>query len=116
MKRVLLVDDEQSVLFALTMLVQALGYEAEGYLHGQLALDAISQNSKAFDLLLCDLRMPEMNGMQVIAAARKIAPNLKITLMSGHATQEEVDMAHSIGVTNFLAKPFSAEQLSSVLA
>ncbi len=111
---ILLVDDEPSVLFALKLLLQALGYGVSEFSVAADALEFLRKENRA-DMFLCDLKMPKMNGITVLAEAKKIRPALPFVLMSAHATNDEIDQAHGLGATGFLAKPFSAEDLHRIV-
>jgi two-component system chemotaxis response regulator CheY len=111
---ILLVDDEPSVLFALKLLLQALGYGVSEFAVASEALSFLQEGKRA-DMFLCDLKMPRMNGIEVLSEAKKIRPALPFILMSAHATNDEIDHAHTLGATGFLAKPFSAEELHRIV-
>jgi CheY-like chemotaxis protein len=117
---ILLLDDEKSVLFALKLLLEALKFgvidfsvphEAVEFLR---TLDSSSADGRP-DLFICDLKMPKMNGLEVLEASRRLAPALPFVLMSAHANQDEVDKAISLGASSFLAKPFSPAQLEELV-
>lgn len=113
-KHVLLVDDEESVLFALRLLLEALGYRVTWFSRGQEAINAIS-NGLEVDMVLCDLKMPELSGLQVLAELKRVRPELSMALMSAHATDDEVNQAQAIGIKGFLGKPFTAEELQTLI-
>lgn len=112
--RILLVDDEPSVLFALKLLLEALGYKPHDFSIATAALDFLKGGNDC-DLFICDLKMPRMNGLEVLAAVKMIRADLPFVLMSAHATSGEVDMAKQLGAIGFLAKPFTPEQLNEVV-
>lgn len=111
---ILLIDDEPSVIFALRLLLEALGFKVQEFCKAEEALTSIKHGA-FYDLCICDLKMPKMNGLQVLEASRALAPNLPFILMSAHASTEEVDKALSLGAFGFLAKPFTPEQLMEIV-
>lgn len=112
--RILLIDDEPSVLFALKLLLEALGFAVHDYNQPEEAIGFIKNNNLP-DLCICDLKMPKMNGLQVLAEVMNIAPSLPFVLMSAHANLEEVQKAEQLGARGFLAKPFTPEQLKKLV-
>ena len=111
-QHILLLDDEPSVLFALKLLLQALGFRVTDFSDPPLALEYLTQqSSRELDLILSDLRMPGMSGIEVLKQAHLIRPELPFILMSAHAHQEDVERATALGAAGFLAKPFSPDQL-----
>lgn len=118
-KRILLVDDEPSVVHALCLLLEALGFTVSAHVSGKDALDDLRERGEqndGFDLMLCDLRMPEMDGIEVLRATRELQPTLPVILMSAHASDEDVQQATALGISGFLNKPFTPDQLLDLVA
>lgn len=113
-RTVLLIDDEPSVLFALKLLLDTIGYKVREFTKPLEALAALQQGYIP-DLVLCDLRMPVMNGLVVLGETRKINSNLPFLLMSAHANQNEVDRAKELGASGFIAKPFTPQELNEAV-
>lgn len=126
--RILLLDDEPSVLFALKLLMEAVGYSVVDFSDPQAAiayLKDIQENEASMtaenqleppvELFISDLKMPHMNGLKVLEEAKKIAPDLPFVLMSAHAQNHERDQAAALGSFGFLAKPFTPQQLHEVV-
>lgn len=111
---ILLVDDEPSVVFALRLLLQALGYSVDAFNLPAEAVIAL-ESAQAYDLCLCDLKMPVLSGLAVLKACRANRPNLPFVLMSAHASSEEVEQAYALGATGFLPKPFTPEDLKQLI-
>jgi len=113
--RIFLVDDEPSVLFALKLLLQAFGHQVSDFKSSARALEYLrSDKGHSFDVILCDLRMPEHDGFEVLREVKEIAPSLPFLLMSGHATSEEIHHATHLGAAGFLAKPFQPEEIKEM--
>ncbi|RMG39905.1 MAG: response regulator [Candidatus Dadabacteria bacterium] len=111
---VILVDDEESVLLALKLLLKAIGFEVSDFNNGQDALDSV-KNGNSCDLFICDLKMPGLNGIDTLRGLKKIASEIPFILMSGHANSEDVQRARDLGASGFLAKPFTPEDLKKVI-
>lgn len=112
--RIMVLDDENSVLFALKLLIDALGYQAKDFATPDLAFDYLKSGTEA-DLFICDLRMPTMSGLEVLAEARKLRPDVPFVLMSAHATNQEAQEAKRLGAYTVLAKPFTPDQLHALV-
>ena len=113
--KILLVDDESSVLCALKLLLEAMNYSVTDYARAADALAAIEHDPFLFDLFLCDLRMPEINGFEALRRSKGINPNLPFVLMSAHASSSDREHAMRLGASSILSKPFTPGQLQQVL-
>ena len=113
--RITLIDDEPSVLFALKLLLEALGFAISDFSDSELALAHLSTPDVA-DVCLCDLRMPKRNGLQVLEEVKKRAPQVPFILMSAHATDAELQKAKLLGANGVLTKPFTPDDLQAALA
>lgn len=114
LKNVVVVDDESGVLLALKLLMQTLGFNVKDFPGGEPAIEYLRSGAE-FDLIICDLRMPKSDGMAVLKCAVEMKPDSPFVLMSGHATQEEVDQARGLGAFGFLPKPFTAQDLKNLV-
>jgi len=113
--RIVLVDDETSVLFALKLLLQAIGFHVTDFSDSTAALKFLSDGGEC-DIVICDLRMPLMSGIKVLEQSKLVRPCLPFLLMSGHATDEEAENARLKGAAGFLAKPFRPEEVKELIA
>src|SRR5215216_5163319 len=84
--RILMVDDEAAIRLTLSTLLTRAGYNVSTAENGPEAIALLEQ--QAFDLLLVDLKMPGMDGMQVVAAARQRQADLAIIVLTGHGSLE----------------------------
>ena len=107
--RLLIVDDETELVSALCEVLNEKGYETEGYGSGREALEVLK--NKDFDVLLTDLMMPEMGGIDLLKAALEIDPHLIGIVMSGQGTVESAVEAMKIGAFDYVMKPFKADAL-----
>lgn len=111
--RLLLVDDEPSVLLALKLLLEALGFYVKDCASPHEAADHLVEEQN-YHAILCDLRMPEMDGILLLKHAKKHAPKVPFILISGHAQSDEIEKATALGVAGFLDKPFTPDQLEEL--
>lgn len=112
--RILIVDDEAANLRALCDTLRDKGYETEGAASGEDALRAL--NAQPFDLLLTDLMMPGIDGVELLTAAFKIDPQLVGILMTGQGTVETAVSAMQAGALDYVLKPIRLKDILPVLA
>ena len=112
---IVLIDDEPSVLLALKLLLGALGFQVREFSKPREAVDYLAEGG-ACDFIMSDLRMPGLDGMDVLEETRRSRPELPFILISGHATSEEISKARSLGASGFIGKPFTPDQLKEAIA
>jgi two-component system sensor histidine kinase/response regulator len=111
--RLLIVDDEKAQMRALCDTLQLEGYSTTGFHSAREALSTLQAG--AFDLLLTDLMMPELDGIALIGAARKIDPALGALVMTGHGTIDTAVQAMQSGALDYILKPFKLNAILPVL-
>jgi DNA-binding NtrC family response regulator len=111
--RVLLVDDEESLSCTLQANLELDGFEVDVAASGSAALALLEQ--KTYDLMLSDIRMPGMNGVDLFRAVRRKHPELPVVLMTAFALEGLVKQAINEGVFTVFPKPFDITHLETVL-
>jgi two-component system chemotaxis response regulator CheY len=115
MRKILAVDDSASVRQMVCFTLRKAGYEATEAVDGK---DGLSKCvAQKFDLIITDLNMPTMDGIQMIAAVRKL-PGFTFTpilMLTTESQIEKKDAGRKAGATGWIVKPFNADQLVSVL-
>lgn len=111
--RLLIVDDEAPQLRALCDTLRVEGYATEGFGSPQQALAQLQPGQH--ELLLTDLKMPGMDGIELIAAARAIDPSLGAIIMTGHGTIDTAVEAMKTGALDYILKPFKLNAILPVL-
>jgi CheY-like chemotaxis protein len=114
-QRVLVVDDETMITELSEQMLRHLGYEAEIYNDPQLALQAFIARPERFDLLMSDLSMPGLSGVDLAHAALALRPALPVIIATGFMRSHEVEQARRMGVRHFLPKPFTFDALGGML-
>ncbi|MDB4160902.1 sigma-54 dependent transcriptional regulator [Bacteroidia bacterium] len=103
MARILIVDDEQSIRETLKEILDYEGYEVEEAADGEKALSLIKKFN--YDAVLADIKMPKLDGLELLEKAKEIAPELPIIMISGHGTTETAVEATKKGAFDFINKP-----------
>lgn len=103
--KILVVDDEAVVLKSCEKVLKPYGYAVKTTTSPHEALGAMREGP--FDLLITDIRMPEMEGLDLIRQAREILPDLLVLMVTGYPSQESLKTALSLRVVDYLPKPFS---------
>lgn len=107
--RLLLIDDEEELVNYLSKRFKLKGIEVHGVNSGPDALDAAQ--SDTFDVAVLDLKMPEMDGLEVLKGLKELQPHLQVIMLTGHGS---IDSAHESGrydAYKFLSKPYEFEKL-----
>ena len=108
--KILLVDDEKAILSALRRVLRTKGFEIYAVESGAEALELLA-NTKV-DLIISDMRMPQMDGATFLKAARESYPAIKRVLLTGYADMESTTKAiNDGGIFGYLSKPWDANQL-----
>ena len=111
--RVLLVDDEEAFVEALGKRLNARGLRVDMSNSGE---DAIAKaERRAFDVIVLDLAMPGMDGIETLKRLRKIDPDLQVILLTGHGSIEKAVEATKLGAMDFLQKPASLSDLLELI-
>ncbi|MBC7255988.1 MAG: response regulator [Chloroflexi bacterium] len=112
-ERILVVDDEPTVLMFCTRALSRMGYEAQGVSSGEEALALLKTG--AFDVLVTDIAMPGMNGIELLRQAREILPELVVVVITGVGSIDLAIKALRGGAQDFLPKPFTPLELKSAV-
>ncbi len=105
---ILVVDDEKGVQSSLQGILGDVGFDAEGVSSGEECLELLSK--KEFAVVLLDIWLPGMDGLQVLEQVRKISPATSVIMISGHASIEAAVRATKLGAFDFVEKPLSLEK------
>jgi len=109
MKEILVVDDDCDCLVLVRLILEQAGMTVHCAASGEEVLPQIANES--FSLMITDLNMPRLNGLELARKALAIAPCMPVVLVSGDITAEIPSMAAEAGIVKILAKPFHPEEL-----
>jgi len=112
-RRLLVVDDEPIVGKRLKQVFTKIGFEIETYTDSASALIAIAE--RPFDIVVTDLKMDGMDGMEVLKRVRDMNPRTQVIIITGYASPATAELAQQQGVFEFLAKPFRLDELKQVI-
>jgi len=108
---VLVIDDEPGVRSVLTEALAASGYLV--YLaDGTNAVEVLA--ARHYDLIITDLKMSVMNGLQALALAKEKSPEAKFIVITGYPSEESLQLCRELGVARYLVKPFSISEIRQV--
>ncbi len=107
--KVLVVDDEQVVLDSFRKILVIAGYSIDTVETGKEALGLIRKND--YDFVFTDLKMPEMDGLDVTKAVKHLRPDIDVIMITGHATVETAVDAMRFGAEDHVEKPFTVDEL-----
>ncbi|HND11914.1 MAG TPA: sigma-54 dependent transcriptional regulator [Pseudomonadota bacterium] len=109
MRHILLVDDEPKLGKMLATALQSAGYTVDRAMTGGEALKKLA--SEPFDVVITDLKLPDMSGMQVVQRVRELSGAPDVMMMTAYATAETAVEAMRLGAVDYLIKPFSIDEL-----
>jgi len=111
-EHILLVDDEKSIADVTTGMLERLGYKVTVRISSYDALEAFRNLADRIDLLIADLTMPQMTGLQLYREIKKIRPSIKVIICTGFSEQLDSRTSKSIGIEGFLHKPVVMSDLA----
>lgn len=111
--QVLIMEDEVSVAKGLGMVLSEEGYNVDLAMTGRSAMDTFNQ--KMFDLLIADLRLPDIDGMEVIKQVKRRRPDTEVLVITGYSTVTTAVEAMKLGASDYLSKPFTEDEFLSAV-
>ena len=112
--RVLVVDDELHVRSALCRSLSLLGYRADDAASGDVALKVLAR--EPYDAMVLDIRMPGVDGVEVMRRARRMRPQMAVIVLTAHATLESAIAAVKTSAADYLQKPVSVHEVAKAIA
>jgi DNA-binding NtrC family response regulator len=111
--KILVADDEESILFGLTELLNEEGYQVSAARDGKEALDKLKKHD--FDLLLADLKMPKLDGLQILEAIKKESILTEVIIITGKGSIDTAVEAMKAGAYDYLTKPVEPDRLRTII-
>ncbi|HEX6278450.1 MAG TPA: sigma-54 dependent transcriptional regulator [Pyrinomonadaceae bacterium] len=113
MSNILIVDDEQSYRQLLTLVFESDGHSIRTAPNGREAVELV--NEEVPDVIVSDVRMPDMDGIEMLRAVRETHSDLGVVFMTAHASVESAREAFKLGADDFITKPFDVEELKLIV-
>ncbi|WP_207261409.1 response regulator [Desulfovibrio sp. Huiquan2017] len=110
---ILILDDEPIVSKRLQPALEKKGYEVESFYESARAMARIRE--RTFDIVVTDLKMEGIDGMQFLAEVKKLSPRTEVIVITGFATMDTAKESMRKGVFDFLAKPFKLGEIQEVI-
>lgn len=112
-QKILIVDDEKNIRLTMAQALQPLGYEVKTAVNGEDALNQLETDDVG--LILLDLKMPGLDGLEVLRRVVTLRPDIRIILISAHGTVEHAVEAMRLGAVDFIQKPFVPKELRELV-
>jgi DNA-binding NtrC family response regulator len=111
--KICIVDDEQIVCERLQPVLENSGFLVESFTDSKAAMERLSE--KEFDILITDLKMAQLDGIELLKHARQRFPKIRVVVITGFATVETARQAMKGGAVDFIAKPFRLSHLRDLM-
>jgi DNA-binding NtrC family response regulator len=108
-RRILICDDEEGIRESLKLILQEK-YDIIFSANGKQCLDCIKQTGD-IDLLLLDIKMPKLNGLEILTQLKTANPNLKVIMVTGYKSVETATEAIQLGADDYIVKPFDSQDI-----
>jgi two-component system response regulator PilR (NtrC family) len=112
-EKILVVDDEQSLREVLSIMLKRAGYVVTSVADGEEAIEHL--NKEIFDLVITDLRMPKVDGMEVLKAVKSASPETVVLVITAFATADSAVEAMKQGAYDYLTKPFQVDEVQLII-
>jgi DNA-binding NtrC family response regulator len=114
MEKILVIDDEKSILDLLSVVFEKEGYAVETSLSATRAVELMGNED--FDIIISDIKMPKMSGMELLRYVRKNRPDIPIVMITAYGTIKQAVEALKAGAMDYIVKPFDVEELKIIVA
>ncbi|MSU51747.1 MAG: response regulator [Opitutus sp.] len=114
--RILFVDDEEPLVFVATTMFSGLGFQISGHVLPTAALTEFRARPHEFDIVVTDLSMPEMSGIDLALAVRQLRPDIPIVMISGHVRASDAVAAREAGINTIIEKPCTQQEIQSAVS
>ncbi|MFC2173599.1 sigma-54-dependent transcriptional regulator [Acidobacteriota bacterium] len=112
-EQILVVDDDKAMLDVIVEMCLVDGHEVKGVASGKEAIQDLQET--AYDILLTDIRLPDLSGIDVLRGAMEIYPDMIVIMITGHGTIEDAVATMKLGAYDYILKPINMVELSTIL-
>ena len=114
MEKILVIDDEKSILDLLSVVFEKEGYSVKTSLSATKAVELMGDED--FDIIISDIKMPKMSGMELLRYVRENRPDIPIVMITAYGTIKQAVEALKAGAMDYIVKPFDVEELKIIVA
>jgi two-component system response regulator PilR (NtrC family) len=114
MENILIIDDEKSLLDLLSVVLKKEGYRVKTCLAPSKVFDLLEKES--FDLVICDIKLPEISGMEILKYVRESQPEVPMIMITAYGSLKQAVEALKAGAVDYILKPFDVEELKIIIA
>lgn len=111
--KILVVDDDKNIRMLLSQCLEEAGYQVISAVDGEHALKKTEEDQ--FDLVMLDMKLPGMDGLQVLRRLRSLKPSQLVVIITAHGTIETAVEAMKLGAADYLQKPFTPEEIRAIV-
>lgn len=115
-QHVLYIDDEEPLVFLVTRMLERSGYRCTGETDPRKAVAAVRRDPGAFDLVISDMNMPGMSGIDVAREVLQLRPELPVVITTGYVRATDIAITRNLGVRDLILKPDTIEELASIVS
>ena len=106
---IIVIDNENVICDACNLVLMERGHAVDYFKTGKTGLLAVERGS--YDLALLDIKLPDMDGMEILKIMRKKRPEVRVIVMTGYSTMSNAVQAMKLGAADYLSKPFTDDEL-----
>lgn len=114
MEKILIIDDEKSILDLLSVVFKKIGYGVETCISAPKAFELI--DNKNFDLILTDIKLPQVSGMEILRHVKRDRPDIPVVMITAYGTIKQAVEALKAGALDYVVKPFDVDELKIIVA
>jgi two-component system cell cycle sensor histidine kinase/response regulator CckA len=114
--RILYLDDEEPLVFVMKRMLEHLGHQVAGFTRSADALAAFTAAPGDFDLVLSDMSMPGMSGIEFARGVLAVRADIPVVIATGHVQPQDVERAQAAGVREVIQKPNTLEEMTRTVA
>jgi DNA-binding NtrC family response regulator len=114
--RILYLDDEEPLVFLMRRMLEHLGHRVSAFMRSEDALAAFKATPADFDLVLTDMSMPGMSGIEFAQSVLEVRPEALVVIATGHMQDKDVAKARAVGVHEVIQKPSSLEEMAQTVS